>query len=220
MPGVALLVLAWLLGPSPEAATPEAAHPAPTQAAPAVAPTPTPSAEPAAPATAEPAPTLADPWASVPIQRVVPNSSSSGTAHAAASPGAHAPLLDPWSGTRRGAPRKLDPELRDPFGTLRVSAGTVHLARADLRDPFARANHGSAQHAAPAAASPEPSMPLHPDLRDPFGRRRAKPSPPPASAAPSSAPVTPRDHGQVPSPGAWLPTPQPFAHLPATRSPA
>lgn len=180
---------------------------------------------------------LVDPWASVPLQTVVP------ARPAVAQPAVPRPsegvrLIDPWAGAARNrGPRPLDPELRDPFHSTRPRHQGPRLARADLRDPFARS---SAPTAAPVPSTtaeppaPEPGMPMHPDLRDPFGRRKARPTPPPeATPAPTPRPpappsTAPREPSPPPSgerqrsglvPGALLPSGHPFAHLLRARRP-
>ena len=175
---------------------------------------------------------LVDPWASVPVQTVMPKPPA---AVRPSAPRSSATLLDPWAGAaRRHVPRQLDPELRDPFHAIRSHHYVPRLAHADLRDPFKRRS-GTSEAGAPlppAAAAPAPGMPAHPDLRDPFGRRKARPTPPPAGAAPRP-PAAPREPSMPPSgagasegettepgPGALRPTASPFAHLPRARRPA
>lgn len=217
MPAAALLVLVCLFGPSvevPEVVTSPPATPPTAPAAPITEgepPSPT-ATGPAGTPTEPGAPALVDPWASVPLQIVVPTRpvpAPAPTVHPG--PATHAPLLDPFANARRSGPRKLDPELRDPFHSLRVHSvgghpGGARLAQADLRDPFARQPPSPAAVTAEPAAHPraaEPAMPLHPDLRDPFGRRKARPTPPPSHPPPDHPPP---DHG-APA----LPTVQPLA---------
>jgi hypothetical protein len=226
VPAAALLVLACLLAPSPEV---PAAPPAggTTAAAPEPAPAPTSPSQPApsAEATPSPAPVVSetvDPWADVPVQTAVPVAPA--PAPFTARTATHAPLLDPWAGgPHRGVPRKLDPELRDPFRDLRMHPPAPRLAQADLRDPFARSPAAVPVAPPPAVARPEspaPSVPQHPDLRDPFAGRKGRPAPPPAAApagpvAPPPAPPAPTSTttpGRERS-GALPVTTRPFAHL-------
>ena len=183
MAGPAWLVLACLWGASPQGDEPPEAPSSRAVPAPVEAPL-----SPGAPerrtvegssssaGSAEQA-TL-DPWASVPVQIVVPDPQSP-----PAEPETTRALLDPWAGAgRRNAAPPVDPELRDPFRGMRLRHDGPRLAHADLRDPFSRSSssrpapRSSAARHEPAAS--EPAMPLHPDLRDPFGRRKARPAPP------------------------------------------
>jgi hypothetical protein len=239
--GVALLVLACLVGSSPQVPAPEVVTPSPgpQPGAPTIgAEGPATTPEPDGPDTTSSPPSaseLVDPWASVPLQTVVPMPPvvHPPPAPPVAPPAATgAPLLDPWGGTaRRHVPRQLDPELRNPFHGLRARHDGPHLARADLRDPFAREGScggracsdasrrprpapAPSERAAPAPAPARPpGMPLHPDLRDPFGRRKPGPTPPPTGGAPVAPAPTPDGSDPAPRSGAALPAPPPFAHL-------
>lgn len=257
MPAAALVVLAFLLAPSSGsgqgAKEHDAAAQAPTAAPVEVAPPPSGTTDGRAAAAAprgaskDEAPPvregqaeLVDPWASVPLQTVVP--APPVAVRRVAPPSTSAPLLDPWAGAARlHVPRQLDPELRDPFHAIRPHHEVPRLAHADLRDPFARRS-GASKAAAPvppAAAAPEPGMPVHPDLRDPFGRRKARPAPPPAGAGATPLPPALPRAPSLPSsedrasddrapteqpgalvPGALLPSTSPFAHLARARRPA
>lgn len=165
---VASLVLAFLLGTSPEASL--LAHAPSSGSGPASEPRTepaqavdgaqgSPEGEPAAPApggasegdggwdrapaSEQVQPVLVDPWASVPLQTAVPTRPPTRSVVVQpVVPRSHvsAPLLDPWAGgtARRHAPRQLDPELRDPFHGMRPRSEAPRVASADLRDPFAR----------------------------------------------------------------------------------
>ncbi|MCA9712926.1 MAG: hypothetical protein KDK70_44285, partial [Myxococcales bacterium] len=86
----------------------------------------------------EPAPaTEADPWASVPIQSVVPERADRGRAtprplRISPKPPSSAPLLDPWAPrASRPHPVTRHPDLRDPFGGLRLEARSEAPPNAD-----------------------------------------------------------------------------------------